>query len=103
MVAENFVSVSDLEDEFGTRRTMEVQNGKEDGRFFEENNGRTGNFGSGVLKDNKKVEKDIVANDNRFNKEERFGDGQDHVDRGYKKASEYLGGGVWGAGDPHHY
>lgn len=79
---------------------MEVLNGKEDGRFFEEKGGKSGNFGSGVLRDNKVSKKDIVAKDNRFNQEEKFGDGQDHFDRGFQTASEYLGGGVWN--DEHH-
>jgi len=92
----------DLEDEFGTRKTLESLNGKEDGRFFQENGGREGKFGTAILKDNKKVDKDIVSSDKKFNAEERYGDGKDTFDRGFKTASEYLGGGVWGDDGLHH-
>lgn len=79
---------------------MEQINNREDGKFFKESGGQTGNYGSGYLKDNQKYEKDILSNDNHYDKEERFKAGEENEDIGIRRKLHYHGGGRFGYSEP---
>lgn len=65
---------------------MQQSNDKEDGKFYKENGGQSGNYGNGYLKDNQKYEKDILSNDGHYDKEEKFKGGEENEDLGFRRS-----------------